>query len=335
MTRFTLALSLIILSIGVCLLPQPAWALSYTFMTLDVPGIGGLDPHGINDVGQIVGTYFHPYDGVFPIAPGPEVVTPSPGGWTVPFVYSNGVVTPLSTALTTAPDRYGPATADDINDAGQIVGNDGHNNYLVSIADVPAARLDLMSPYPIGPSGFANTAHGINNLGQVAVWSNFIRGIYDSHTRTLTNLESLIGVGPTPMDINDSGMILTDQSLFYDFSDHHFGILFDHGTQTQIAFPGAASTVVSKLNDAGEIVGSYTDADGTPHGFVLRDGTYTTVEGTSAIWGVNDLGWIVGERSGGGFLGIPDTLNPEPSPVVLLMTGFALLFMQRYVRKTT
>ena len=69
---------------------------------------------------------------------------------------------------------------------------------------------------------------------------------------------------------------------------------------TQIVFPGAILTNANALNNRGDIVGRYDLPDGSTHGYVLREGEFTTIEfpgaanWTSAI-AINERGDIVGK----------------------------------------
>ena len=67
---------------------------------------------------------------------------------------------------------------------------------------------------------------------------------------------------------------------------------------TPLDIPGAVHTVASGVNDAGIIVGEYTDSSGTRHGFLWQGGSFTPLDvpgaaGTVAS-GINDAGVIVG-----------------------------------------
>lgn len=66
---------------------------------------------------------------------------------------------------------------------------------------------------------------------------------------------------------------------------------------SELAVPDAASTVASDLNDAGDVVGSYTRA-GRTSGFVHKDGSFTTIEYPGAaltrLNGISEDGEIVG-----------------------------------------
>ncbi len=72
---------------------------------------------------------------------------------------------------------------------------------------------------------------------------------------------------------------------------------------TAIDVPGAVFTSASGINPRGDIVGSYTDGTGRAHGFLLRDGEFTTIDysdaaGTvvrgTAARGIGPSGEIVG-----------------------------------------
>lgn len=70
------------------------------------------------------------------------------------------------------------------------------------------------------------------------------------------------------------------------------------GTYTQIDLPGSSWTSCWGINTAGEISGSYADASGNVHGFILNGGVYTTVDYPGALatnlYGLNDQGEVVG-----------------------------------------
>src|SRR5207245_7320496 len=67
--------------------------------------------------------------------------------------------------------------------------------------------------------------------------------------------------------------------------------------------PGAITTEAFGINTAGDIVGFYVDTNFIFHGFLFSGGTYTTIDytdGTTAyLFGINDLGQIVGIASVG------------------------------------
>jgi uncharacterized membrane protein len=98
-------------------------------------------------------------------------------------------------------------------------------------------------------------------------------------------------------------------------------------TSFDVPFAGASDTEASGINDAGQIVGLYSDASGG-HGFLKDGSTYTSLDvpfagasGTEAL-GINNAGAIVGyyfdaSFSTHGFIATPVTAAvPEPSSLV-------------------
>jgi probable HAF family extracellular repeat protein len=65
-----------------------------------------------------------------------------------------------------------------------------------------------------------------------------------------------------------------------------------------IDFPGAALTAAQGINPAGDIVGTYKDATGRQHGFLLSNGQFTSVDVPGAVatvaTGISPMGAIVG-----------------------------------------
>jgi probable HAF family extracellular repeat protein len=57
--------------------------------------------------------------------------------------------------------------------------------------------------------------------------------------------------------------------------------------------------LVSGVNDAGAVVGEYTDSSGRNHGFLWQGGSFTPIDVPGAVHtvasGVNDAGAVVGE----------------------------------------
>jgi hypothetical protein len=77
-------------------------------------------------------------------------------------------------------------------------------------------------------------------------------------------------------------------------------IRFTDGSYLSIDVPGATSTDVWGISDFDDIVGGYEDSTFAEHGFILRDGVFTTfdvptTDGTdTVIRSINERGWFVG-----------------------------------------
>ncbi|HKA83321.1 MAG TPA: hypothetical protein VKD21_05645 [Acidimicrobiales bacterium] len=78
-----------------------------------------------------------------------------------------------------------------------------------------------------------------------------------------------------------------------------------NGAFTTIDVPAATLTFPLGINNRGEVVGMYRDANRVGHGFLYKDGAITTIDhplAASDSWpqDVNDRGQIVGfyERAG-------------------------------------
>jgi probable HAF family extracellular repeat protein len=82
------------------------------------------------------------------------------------------------------------------------------------------------------------------------------------------------------------------------------GFLQRAGRITRIDFPGSKATIVTRINDAGQVVGFYgsdpsVPALSLPHGFLLEHGVFTPIHVPGAVetrpFGINNAGHIVGE----------------------------------------
>jgi uncharacterized membrane protein len=275
---------------------KPANA-DYIFTTLD-----GYLASGINDAGQVVGSYTFPQGG---------------------FLYSGGLYTPIKVPTSFRPSQ---TIASGINNVGQIVGNyndaAGSHGFLRStsgnytIFDVP---------------GFAGTtfAYGINNIGQI-VGNYQIGGPRGPAVGFLLSGGDYITITPAgamttfAFGINDRGQIVGDYS---DRLGAH-GFLLSGSSYTTIDVPGSMSTSLTGINDAGDIVGFYAVGP-TAHGFLLSDGSYTTIDVPGATFtsvdGINNVGQLVGhygDASGNlhAFL-----VTPVPEPATLLLLGVAAI----------
>jgi len=72
-------------------------------------------------------------------------------------------------------------------------------------------------------------------------------------------------------------------------------------TYTKIMYPGSTWTEASGINDAGQIVGTYTDTAGVAHGFLYQNGVYSKLDypgmAHNYAFGINEAGHVVGSFS--------------------------------------
>jgi probable HAF family extracellular repeat protein len=147
-----------------------------------------------------------------------------------------------------------------------------------------------------------------------------------------------VGTGGTEAtDINDAGDIVGDFSTTPVVTDPT-GFLRDGDTHEvrTIAVENARITAVNGINDRGELVGLYRNADGVEHGFYWINGEFTMVDVRGAfgtrLLDINDLGQITGVRInqdgsvGSGFL--LDSFSDQ-SPTTISFDGYATTSPQR------
>ena len=340
-------------------------ATTFSFTTINAPGAAFTSATGINNTGQIVGSYDVSYEN-------PELFNTDFASFA--FVYTNGHFTTLMDPQFAAPFPYAETFANGINDAGQIVGNGNKDPYPDSII-----FLDTKGNFtnPAIATGFEGaTATGINDGGQIV--GNYFTGYVSndgSYVSTLhgfldtngsfTNIDAPGAARATGGEtcwcgwtsangINDAGQIV---GTYYDSVGAAHGFLDTNGSFTNIDAPrGTGGTSAKGINDAGQIVGTYYDSvaaqsfpdRGSPnidaHGFLDTNGSFTNIAapgatgGTSAN-GINDAGQIVGSfGDGSSFLAVPETVTimiMEPPGVVVFATGlFSLGLIRRWrIRK--
>ncbi len=126
-------------------------------------------------------------------------------------------------------------------------------------------------------------------------------------------------------DINTSGTIVGSYRL--QNSSAFVGYVYSKGKLTTIAYPGAYETNVQGINDAGEIVGYYSTAPNAGYiGFVLNGDTYTSFTAPESdstyAYKINNAGQVVGfviqtDGKEVGFVGTPTDVSRQPgiSPI--------------------
>jgi len=240
-----------------------ALADSHTFVTIDVPGSEGTVARGLNNSGQIVGTF-------------------TQASRTLGFLYDAGTFSPIEFpgAILTNPSG--------INNAGQIAGfydlDDGANHHGFLYADGSFSTIDA-------PGATATQALGINDLGQVVGTFTDARGehgfIYQGGTFTtidvpgatatsasgINNASETVG---TYTDINSAargfryaGDVFSDVPKLLSVGINDAGQMVGGGALSTIEVPGAVGkTYPTGIDNAGQIAGFYFDAAGLVHGFL-------------------------------------------------------------------
>jgi probable HAF family extracellular repeat protein len=245
------------------------------FKSIDFPGARRTQPFGINNLGQIVGEYV------------------DQNGRSHGFLWNNGVFTTIDAPGGTS------TIAIDINDSGQIVGVaftdyivDGLGPAFLRDANGVFTRINI-------PGGLGVIPYGINNSGQIV-------GDYSTAARVghgflldngvVTNIDVPDATGFTVVyDINDGGQL----AGAYDLAGH--GYLKDTiGNFTTIDHPKAIGLTGEPIgiNNLGQIVGAYTDANGIFHGFLRDERGFTKIDFPGAMltqpYKINDQGQVVG-----------------------------------------
>lgn len=103
--------------------------------------------------------------------------------------------------------------------------------------------------------------------------------------------------------INDRGQIV---GAYSDALGTLHGYLLNKGEFTTIDYPGSQATVVDRINNIGQMVGTFADSGGL-HAFLLDDGVFTAFDapgssGFTHAYGLNDRGDVVGTYSDARFV---------------------------------
>ena len=182
----------------------------------------------------------------------------------LPFVWQNGVMTPLPTL------GGNNATGGGINNRGQIVGQSETPNLdpcSPAFLQVEAVIWQDGQVQELPPlAGDADGGAGaINDNGEAVGFTGCVTG--DVHAilwqhGTPIDLGNLGGVtGNFPSDINNRGEVVGQSDLLGDTLHHAF--LRQNGIMTDLgSLPGLPTSVANGINSNGEVVGFSQDANG-------------------------------------------------------------------------
>ncbi|HUB13573.1 MAG TPA: PEP-CTERM sorting domain-containing protein [Acetobacteraceae bacterium] len=234
------------------------------------------------------------------------------------------------------PAANGYMVAQGINDSGQIVGlyrdsSNAQHGFLLSGGTYST----------IGPAGAASAqASGINAAGTIVGYYNVsgsaTAGFVDSGgvygpLFAVSGSTATFGGG-----INAAGTVAgwyNDATGTHGFASAVSSSFSPTPIDATGAIPG--TTIVTGINDAGQVVGYYTGTDNLTHGFIYSGGSFLPLDdpaagvtGSTYATGINNLGEVVGyyQDAGGsfGFADIGGTFSTLDDP--LGISGFTQAF---------
>lgn len=143
---------------------------------------------------------------------------------------------------------------------------------------------------------------GLNDKGDVVgvyfnsfKWHGFL---YNIENRAYTTIDNPYGNYPELTDVNNNGSIVGNNT--YESSNSQ-GYLYQNGLYSNIVPQNALSSVVSGINDLGDVVGSYSTSN-KAYGFIYHNSIYSTLKMENDIdsvdtprpLGINNKGEVVG-----------------------------------------
>jgi hypothetical protein len=253
-----------------------------SFTTLDVPGapVGFTEADGINDRGDVVGTY----------RSGTALTDPLHG-----FLLHDGSYTTID-----VPGAHGVTFALGINAQGDVVGGflEGAGTHGFVLRQGGYTALDAP-----GARGFTSAA-GINAQGDiVGRYQDAPGGALHGfllRAGSFTTLDFPGAPATNAFGIDDAGDVV---GSYVDTAGVEHGFLLRSGSYSRLDAPKALSrTVATGINANGDISGYYLDRTGALHGFLRRGLNYSTIDGPDGpgltrVLGINARDDLVGTYS--------------------------------------
>ena len=230
-------------------------------------------PRSINNVGQVVG----------------HAILTSNYANINAFLWQSGSMQDLGSLG----GRDSLATA--INDAGQVVGWAGTENY-----GSHAFLWQSGSMQDLGTlGGTYSVAFDINAAGQVVGAAN-TSGYAPNHaflwqSGSMQDLGTLGGTDSAALGINAAGQVVGQAFTSGDATYHAF--LWQSGNMQDLGTLGGKSSTALDINDTGQVVGGAGTQNYGSHAFLWQSGNMQdlgTLGGTSVARGINAAGQVVG-----------------------------------------
>jgi len=174
-------------------------------------------------------------------------------------------------------------------------------------AGIAALTFVFFTDVTATPTAQETDTYGLNNSGVIA--GDYVDANSVQHGMILTSLATLV---PKLTTVDRADCVTAPGSTTIAFyainnlgvaagwctntSSVEIGFTYSQGKFTDISIPGATMVNANGINDAGDVVGTYT-ANGVQHGYLLSNGQLTTLDppGTVSLntaWGINNAGVI-------------------------------------------
>lgn len=251
----------------------PAAQAQYTYTKIMYPGSTWTEAAGVNDLGQVVGTYT------------------DPAGVAHGFLYHNGVYSTVDYPGTAHNYAFG------INDQGEIVGSYSEvmprgpyhaslrSGGVWSAYDFPGNETDGRAINSAGDIvGIYNAGYGTPDHGFLKVGANYTSIDYPGASLTYV------------FGLNDAGYV---SGTYRDGTGLLKGFIYFGGNYASIVYPSATETYIGGINNANTLVGWKIEG-GKVGGFVSTAGRFRSVQVSFANAAntrpraINDGGVVVG-----------------------------------------